>query len=75
MTQMTWEEAVLLALNKHGGKGSPVQLYPLVVKIMEPNWLPEHALKHRIRSALDTLKNRGKVDHVDAGVWMVKGQS
>ena len=66
--EVTWNEAVLQALAKRGGKGSPVQLYGFVVEIMEPDWLPERKIKHRIRSALNSLKEQGKVENV-SGLW------
>ena len=68
--ELTWNEAVLRALAKRGGKGSPVQLYRFVVEIMEPDWLPERNIKHRIRSSLNSLKEQGKVENID-GLWQL----
>ena len=68
--ETSWEEAVSKALAKRGGRGSPVQLYPYVSDL-KGEGLTEERIKHRIRSTLHSLKQKGRVEHIDAGVWQL----
>ncbi len=60
-----------MALRKRGGQSPPTLLYQFVAEVK--GWeMEEQRIQHRIRSTLNSLKEDGIVEHVDAGLWRLK---